>query len=296
MRLDCATNQSLVAAPGTTSEITTDPVRLDGKDRASAIPLVHSLVGPGTPEFSYFTQVSNDGTAWVDQGPSDILAGAGAGPIEVGPLNGAYFRVVFRLEADAGSTPSSVVFDLSLNVWKTSAPCAGCDAAAPCANCSVAPADAGVMVTPQPFSGTQPMAAAGGSGAAGTFAPETLVPDPSIDPGFGRFPDAAEPPVVPTVPAGHVEGGTRDPDRFYEQGYNLDPAVASRLRVQTSSGAFVAATTPLDPNTGQIQRFLTPAAAAAAGAMWRGASAHVPQEASERHNGVGPLEYEHPWN
>lgn len=114
-----ANNQVILCeGGGATVEVTTDPVPMGENNRGAAILTVHYIFGATSPTLAYVTQVSNDGTTWVAQGPDDAgINAAGTRPIVVDSINGAFTRVKYTFSA-SGSGTAAVCFDLHVNLDK----------------------------------------------------------------------------------------------------------------------------------------------------------------------------------
>src|SRR5689334_23211768 len=116
-----ANNQTLVAIQTTATVVYTDPVPLNGNDRASCISDLHHLYATaGTPRLKYQGQVSNDGGVnWVDiSSCTDTLTAAGVRKI-VATVNGALLRFAFTLDWSAGGGATDTAgccFDLHVNL------------------------------------------------------------------------------------------------------------------------------------------------------------------------------------
>ena len=76
-----ANNQTIVAAAGTTSTITCDPIPLEGNDRWKAIVNVHVIFGTAPNDLEWGLEVSNDGTTWVPFGTADSRASSLQAPV-----------------------------------------------------------------------------------------------------------------------------------------------------------------------------------------------------------------------
>ena len=111
-----ANNQVMVAASGTTSTIYTDPVPLNGNDRATAHLFVESIFNADTAGITYTAQFSNDGTNWVDSTDlTDTIAAVTTAPrAKTKSANGAFLR--FKLAFAATGGTGGVTFDLHVLV------------------------------------------------------------------------------------------------------------------------------------------------------------------------------------
>jgi len=116
-----ANNQAMTAIHGTASVITTDPVPLNGNDRASAMFNVHYIFGQGgaTLNIAYQGQVSNDGVNWVNvTALTDNTGAVTATPRQIiAAVNGAYLRFVYTFTV-TGSTGQvgGAAFDLHVKL------------------------------------------------------------------------------------------------------------------------------------------------------------------------------------
>ncbi len=210
MLIAFANNQELLAAPGTTSEIVTDPVSLERLDRASVVANIHYIFPGGSASLTYVTQVSNDGTSWVDQGPTASLNSAGVKPPDVVEVHGGWMRIVLRLTAPAGPVASMVALDLHARLDKVSPDhtCSGCGTGAECAGCK---SESRGSASP---SSSRAVAADGGSFAGGTFVTHGVTPSAfgglaALDAPPPPPPDGA--PVPSEGPKGEIAGLSRRP-------------------------------------------------------------------------------------
>jgi hypothetical protein len=116
-----ANNQVMSAIDGTAMVITTDPVPLNGNDRAAAMLNVHSIFAqsPATNVIAYQGQVSNDGVNWVNvTALTDNTNAVTATPrLIVATVNGAYirFQMTFTVDGDPDDM-GSVAFDLHVKL------------------------------------------------------------------------------------------------------------------------------------------------------------------------------------
>jgi len=221
-----AEDQTIVADPDTTREITTDPVALGSNDRASMTALISVLQGPGVPTLALVAQVSIDGVHWVNQGPS-VVAVIAAGPLPLvkASVNGAFLRFLFRLVGGTGSVLSVATFDVHVRLDKaSSASCGGCGTDVPCAGCA-GKADEDEVVRPEPFSGSVAMTTAGGSGTGGIA--------------FGAAEPWVRPAAAPALPFeqptqfAEVPGDSREPYGVHTPIRSLSGQVVFRNGVST---------------------------------------------------------------
>lgn len=112
-----ASNQVMVAkgdgaGTGASMVITTDPVPMNGMNRASAIMNIHSILDAGsqTPQLTATAQVSNDGVNWVDDGPVVVATTSGAQAIKTADTEGQFVRFQYTLEPEAGASGSDYTF------------------------------------------------------------------------------------------------------------------------------------------------------------------------------------------
>ena len=111
-----ANNQALSSKDGADTTITTDPVPLNGYDRATAHLLVESIFNPlagAGNGISYQGQVSNDGVNWLNvTALTDYATATTATPKAItAAVNGAFLRFSYTLKA-ATSSVAGVTFDL----------------------------------------------------------------------------------------------------------------------------------------------------------------------------------------
>jgi hypothetical protein len=105
-----ANNQVIAAASGTTSTIYTDPVPLDGNDRATAHLYIEYLFNAGAG-VTYQGQVSNDGVNWLDVSSlTDTQSTAQTVYAKMAACNGAFLR--FKLSYSAAGATGACCLDL----------------------------------------------------------------------------------------------------------------------------------------------------------------------------------------
>src|SRR5690242_17789297 len=117
-----ASNLTLSHLAGSIAKIQTDPVPLNGYDRASSIGIVHSMVSAsGAGGFlDCYAQVSNRrGGPFVNAGVDNHFVGPGVDSV-VGNVAGAFLR--FEFQFAAGGVPGdfgACCFDLHVNLDKS---------------------------------------------------------------------------------------------------------------------------------------------------------------------------------
>jgi len=117
-----ANNQHMSAdgSTGATSSIFTDPVPLNGNDRATLVLNAHYFFGGGgaaNRTFSVITQVSNDGVVFVNVGaPVTITATSDTPKPDTRSVNGAYLRYNYQLTGQNGAPNAEICFDLHVNL------------------------------------------------------------------------------------------------------------------------------------------------------------------------------------
>ena len=121
MTIAFANNQAMTAVHGTPSEITTDPVPLNGNDRASAMLNVHYIyaLNGAAKVLAYKAQLSNDGTSWVDSTTLvDSASAVTATPRPVvATVNAAFIRFVYTFTVTGvADDMGGVCFDLHVNL------------------------------------------------------------------------------------------------------------------------------------------------------------------------------------
>lgn len=121
MLIAFANNQAMTAIHGTASVIRTDPVPLNGNDRASAMFNVHYIFGQAgaTVDIAYDAELSNDGTNWVDSSTlADNVGTATTTPRQiVATVNAAYIRFRYTFTVTGGANNiGGVCFDLHVNL------------------------------------------------------------------------------------------------------------------------------------------------------------------------------------
>jgi hypothetical protein len=104
-----------------TNEMPTEPIPLDGDDRASAIFKVHYIwTQAGNAAAAYRGQVSNDGVNWVDvPGFTDSATTAASTPkLLVATVNGAWLRFVlgFNVALGVAQEVGGTAFDLHVKL------------------------------------------------------------------------------------------------------------------------------------------------------------------------------------
>jgi len=110
-----ANNQVIVAdaaaAPSVT--ITTDPVALNGFDRATAVTVINSMFGGTVRNLMIQGQTSNDGVTFLNDGPAKMYNLAADTPDRVtADVNGGHFRFMFTFSITAGAGTGAVIFDV----------------------------------------------------------------------------------------------------------------------------------------------------------------------------------------
>jgi hypothetical protein len=107
-----ANNQVMVSPDTVTNTIYTDPVPLNGNDRATAHLFVEYIFNSTAPGVKYQRQVSNDGVNWVDVASLvDFTAPVTTVPrAVVASVNGAFLRFKLTFLGDGGV--GAVNFDL----------------------------------------------------------------------------------------------------------------------------------------------------------------------------------------
>jgi len=115
-------NQTMVATPAAPCVIFTDPVALNGNDRAACMSNVHNIfvTGAGAIRLVYVGQVSNDGGANFTDVTlcADTLTAAGVRRV-VATTVGALLRFKATLEWSAGGAAGDIAsccFDLHVNL------------------------------------------------------------------------------------------------------------------------------------------------------------------------------------
>ncbi len=116
-----ANNQAMTAKQGTVSVIYTDPMALNGNDRAAANLGVHYIWGQTAgSSIAYDAEVSNDGVNWV---PVSAFTDTTTAPTGITPrqvvatVNGAFIRFKFSLTAGGSSGElAGVAFDLHVKL------------------------------------------------------------------------------------------------------------------------------------------------------------------------------------
>lgn len=110
-------NQVIITKNPTQAVIYTDPVPLEGNDRATAHLLVESMFNPAAG-LTYVGQVSNDGTNWVDTSLTDAAAAVTPTPQALTKtINGAFLRFKYTFDATApAGTIGGCCFDLHVNL------------------------------------------------------------------------------------------------------------------------------------------------------------------------------------
>ena len=120
MLIAFANNQTLVAIGSTAVVVFTDPVPLDGNDRASAIWNIHAIgQTAGSAALTYLAQVSNDGGQnWMDASAVTDTASTAGVRQDVGAVNGALLRFKYTLHnaTAVGTEVSFATFDLHVNL------------------------------------------------------------------------------------------------------------------------------------------------------------------------------------
>jgi hypothetical protein len=114
-----ANNQCMAAegSSGTATVITTDPVPLNGNDRASLILTAHYIFGGGARTFEVFTQLSNDGVNFLDVGASVSIVNANDTPIrDTRIVAAAFLRYRYVLTPQAATADCHICFDLHVNL------------------------------------------------------------------------------------------------------------------------------------------------------------------------------------
>jgi len=117
-----ANNQHMSAdgSTGATSSIFTDPVALNGNDRAAFILDAHYFFGGGgaaNRSFSVATFVSNDGVRFVEVGSAVAIEEVADTPVrDVRTVNGAFLRYRFNLVGQSGQANAEICFDLHVNL------------------------------------------------------------------------------------------------------------------------------------------------------------------------------------
>lgn len=107
-----ANNQVMVSPDAVTNTIYTDPVPLNGNDRATAHLFVEYIFNTAVPGVRYQGQVSNDGVNWVDvTALIDSTAAVTSVPRAItATVNGAFLR--FKLTFLGSGGVGAVNFDL----------------------------------------------------------------------------------------------------------------------------------------------------------------------------------------
>jgi hypothetical protein len=112
-----ANNMTLAGYNAVATTIFTDPVAIGDNNRASGITSVAKIFLNGSNGLKWWMQTSNDGIAWVDQGPAQSSAlttetDQMQNPTEV---SGVYARLKFEFKSDA-SVVGAVVFSVKVNL------------------------------------------------------------------------------------------------------------------------------------------------------------------------------------
>jgi len=116
-----ANNQTMSAMHGTSMVITTDPVPLNGNDRASAMLNVHAIFAQAAAvaNIAYQGQISNDGVNWVNVSllTDNIGAITPVPRLVVATAVGAYirFEMTFTVTGSANNM-GAVAFDLHVKL------------------------------------------------------------------------------------------------------------------------------------------------------------------------------------
>jgi hypothetical protein len=116
-----ANNQTIVAIGNVATEVVTDPVPLNGNDRAACISNCHQIAATaGTPRLQYEAEVSNDGGANFEpvSAVGDTITAVGLRRV-VGLVPGGLLRFRFTLDWSAGGGATDVAsccFDLHVNL------------------------------------------------------------------------------------------------------------------------------------------------------------------------------------
>lgn len=118
-----ANNQTMAAdgaAGGAASVINTDPVPLNGNDRATMVLNAHYFFGGGgapSRSFSVQPQVSNDGVVFLNTGAAITITAAGDTPLQtVRIVNGAYLRMQYTLTVTPTQANAHICFDHHVNL------------------------------------------------------------------------------------------------------------------------------------------------------------------------------------
>ena len=113
-----ANNQTMAAdgaAGAAASVINTDPVPLNGNDRATMVLNVHYFFGGGgavNRSFSVQPQVSNDGVVFLSTGAAITITAAGDTPLQtVRTVNGAFLRMQYTLSVTPVQPNAHICFD-----------------------------------------------------------------------------------------------------------------------------------------------------------------------------------------
>jgi hypothetical protein len=116
-----ANNQVIVAdaAAAPSVSITTDPVALNGFDRATMVAVINAMFGGTACNLMVQGQTSNDGVTFINDGPVAIYNLATDTPNRVtADVNGAFFRFVFTFSILAGAGMGAVIFDCHCKIDK----------------------------------------------------------------------------------------------------------------------------------------------------------------------------------
>lgn len=112
-----ANNQVIIAAPGTTAVITTDPVPLNGNDRLTASVNVTTIFNVIAPGLRWTLEGSNDGVAFQPIGALGDTVAPGLFPWINANQAWAFVRARFELTANVGVI-GCAIFDCHMNIDK----------------------------------------------------------------------------------------------------------------------------------------------------------------------------------
>ena len=109
-----ANNQVIVAGPGTTSTILTDPVPMNDSDQLTCHLNVDYIFSVGGSGLVYTAHVSMDGSTWIPCGVTDSANAIGTKILGPTTVPAAFVR--FELKYTAGAVVGAVGFDLHVMI------------------------------------------------------------------------------------------------------------------------------------------------------------------------------------
>jgi hypothetical protein len=116
-----AKNQAMTSIQNVTNEVPSEPIPMNGDDRASVIFKVHYLWTQSVNAAAgWHGQVSNDGVNWLNvAGFSDSATSVAATPLlKVGAVNGAWLRFIleFNVAPGVAQETGGTAFDLHVKL------------------------------------------------------------------------------------------------------------------------------------------------------------------------------------